>query len=131
VGSSHAIALTRATSSGEKTPRATRARPVPQTLESPLAESSPPPAHRLAAHPQPSADLGVRHPRRPPSAPAWLAEPPGAVACNTPRRAQARPAPPRSRPPRKGCARPSPQRFAAAPPTPSSETGLTAGTTKA
>jgi hypothetical protein len=61
VGSAHAIALTCATSSGGKTARATRPRPVPQTLKALLAESSPPPADRLAAHPQPRTDLGVRH----------------------------------------------------------------------
>src|SRR5215204_6714011 len=59
LGSSHAIALTCATSSGGKTARATDPRLVPQTLKALLAESSSPPTHRLPTHPQARADLSV------------------------------------------------------------------------
>src|SRR5829696_8631886 len=59
LGSSHAIALTCATSSGGKAARATDPRLVPQTLKALLAESSSPPTHRLPTHPQARADLSV------------------------------------------------------------------------
>ena len=59
MGSSHATALTCATSSGGKTARATDPRLIPQTLKSLFAESSSPPTDRLSAHPQTDPDLGV------------------------------------------------------------------------
>jgi hypothetical protein len=60
LGSSHAIALTCATSRGGKTARATRALEILKPAQSPLAEASSPAPDRLARHPEPLTDLGVR-----------------------------------------------------------------------
>jgi hypothetical protein len=59
LGSSHAIALTCATSSGGKTARATRALSVRQPLEALLAEASSPAPHDLGAQVEPASDLDV------------------------------------------------------------------------
>jgi hypothetical protein len=59
-GSSHATALTCATSSGGKTARATHARPVLQTLQALLSEAFSPTTNDLGRHVQPPANLDVR-----------------------------------------------------------------------
>jgi hypothetical protein len=60
LGSSHAIALTWATSSGGKTARATRPRLIYKTIQAIGCESSPPLTNHLGAHLKPSGDLSVR-----------------------------------------------------------------------
>jgi hypothetical protein len=59
LGSSHAIALTCATSSGGKTARTTRPRFIRETRQTPLGKPTSPPTDRLRAHPQPPTDLGI------------------------------------------------------------------------
>jgi hypothetical protein len=64
LGSSHAIALTSATSSGGEAARAARAFPIAQPLDPLLVKTSSPPPDKLRHHPKPSADLDVTHPLR-------------------------------------------------------------------
>jgi hypothetical protein len=59
LGSSQAIALTWATSSGGKTARVARPRPVLQTLEALLAESSSPATDDVRGHAEALPDLHV------------------------------------------------------------------------
>ncbi len=62
LGSSHATALTSATSSGGKAARATRPRSILETLESLLAEASSPVSDAVGRHVYPRGDLAVGMP---------------------------------------------------------------------
>src|SRR5205823_1003054 len=61
-GNSHAIAFTRATSSGGKTPRTPRPRSITQAIESLLKEPFPPQRDRPQRAVEPTRDLRVRFP---------------------------------------------------------------------